>query len=114
MERFIFYSKLFYKENGKQSLVDYGCFNIGNCVRDEWYVKSKDSYAPVGPNLARIVFVFSKSNCMTVSRQILIYGLMDFVSDFGAFLGLLLGASLLSIFDSGIDIGKTVWNGVLK
>jgi hypothetical protein len=51
-----------------------------------------------------------------VTRDIALYGLTNFIADVGGYLGLLLGASILSIFDYCIGcfdhLGKT--NIILK
>ena len=39
-----------------------------------------------------------------VNEQYYTYGLNSFVADFGGYLGLLLGHSILSVFDFGRDI----------
>ena len=39
-----------------------------------------------------------------------LYGFSSFVADVGGFLGLLLGASLLSLFESCFDKGKKYFN----
>ena len=39
-----------------------------------------------------------------VNEQYYTYGVNSFVSDFGGYLGLLLGHSILSVFDFGRDI----------
>ena len=87
----------------EDELVSFGCLKP-NCVTDEWYILSRDAYPnPAEETSASIVLETTPNNCLKVTRQILLYGFSNFVADFGGYLGLLLGASLLSLFDSGVE-----------
>jgi hypothetical protein len=44
----------------------------------------------------------------TVKEQYLVYGFPDLIADFGGFLGLLLGYSVLSFFDLGRKMCKSI------
>ena len=43
-------------------------------------------------------------------KQFLIYGIANFVADFGGYLGLLLGYSLLAFYDEGKDLIRKLYN----
>ena len=43
-------------------------------------------------------------------KQFLIYGITNFVADFGGYLGLLLGYSLLAFYDEGKDLIPKLYN----
>ena len=47
---------------------------------------------------------------MHVTEQYELYGFSSFVADVGGFLGLLLGASLLSLFETCFESGKKYFN----
>ncbi len=87
-------------------LRSYGCLKP-NCITEEWYVTMRDIYSEMTDNqTGRYNLESTPSNCLKVTRQILIYGFSNFVADFGGYLGLLLGASLLSLFDDATDLIK--------
>ncbi len=54
------------------------------------------------------------TDCMKTTESILIYGFGNFVADFGGYLGLLLGASFLSIYDSWVKFFKFIYTKLTK
>ena len=77
-----------------------GCFKP-NCVQTEW----KDSYVSIetpNPNCTDIE-IGIKSNSYTIQRkEILLADFSTFVVDCGSYLGLFLGASIVSLTDSSL------------
>ena len=77
-----------------------GCFKP-NCVQTEW----KDSYVSIetpNPNCTDIE-IGIKSNSYTIQRkEILLADFSTFVVDCGSYLGLFLGASILSLTESSL------------
>ena len=55
------------------------------------------------PNTTQLSMQFAGST-YTVKKQFLTYTFANFVADFGGYLGLLLGHSLLSLYDIGKEI----------
>ncbi len=51
------------------------------------------------------IYTIPPGSSVKIIREELTYGIKDFVADFGGYLGLLLGASLISIYD---DIEATI------
>ncbi len=84
--------------DGHKELQAYGCLQ-SNCLVDEWYPQISGNYQELKDNATRFKMEFINTNCLKATKQILIYGFSNFVADFGGYLGLLLGASLLSIYD---------------
>ncbi len=85
-------------------LWDFGCFDY-NCETVQWDI-AKTSLSTENEedeeNVSRLSFMFQKSTPITVLKSSMAYGFSNFVADFGGYLGLLLGASLLSIYDTSI------------
>ncbi len=90
----------------KQALKDFGCLR-DNCIRNTFRVMGRDSYSGTFSNeTGSLILDITPDDCIQITRQILIYGFSNFVADFGGYLGLLLGASLLSVYDTGLDLLK--------
>ena len=85
-----------------QDLADYGCY-VFNCKFMYWEA-SNQNILDFLPNASYIQFSFQRGIPVTTIKQSLAYTWNNFIADFGGYLGLLLGASLLSIYDSGTAI----------
>ncbi len=77
------------------------CF-VPNCESASWsvaksYEDTQEEKAQ--PNSISVYLLFQRNLPVTVHRYSLAYGFSNFVADFGGYLGLLLGASLLSLYD---------------
>ncbi len=94
-----------------QELLDFGC-NKMNCITLNWDMILTASSELGDPGSIEKESIMSmaiqKSVPTTVMKHSLAYGFSNLVADFGGYLGLLLGASLLSIYDSGIEICNRV------
>ncbi len=102
------YIKLFkelHTDKLKQEVADFGCTRV-NCETYSWrydtvFEQSLETIPQYyQPNVTSIQLTFQNTIPVEVTKQTLVYGFTNFVADFGGYLGLLLGASLLSIFDS--------------
>ncbi len=89
--------------NLEPEVAAYGC-SIPNCQTLSWNVavdtkinyEETESYAA---NSSLIQFAFQRTLPVSVTRHSLRYKICNFVSDFGAYLSLMLGASILSSYD---------------
>ena len=93
-----------------QALEDFGC-SKNNCVINKWSAKSLIKFTPgvlennptvgsfVEPNLTSI-FIGMMSNEVDVKAEYELYDVASFFSDIGGFMGLLLGASMLSLIET--------------
>ncbi len=78
-----------------------------NCITPSWSVESIEDAlldAFKRPDGVQVQLILQKSVPVPVHRYSLAYGFINFVADFGGYLGLLLGASLLSVYDGGINL----------
>ncbi len=101
LDRYIQVQKTLSDLDTQKELEDFGCL-MSNCIFDQWqplYQETKTNKVAPGSNQAKFLLELSKKDCLQTTKQILIYGFGNFVADFGGYLGLLLGASLLSIYD---------------
>jgi hypothetical protein len=85
-----------------------GC--LPSCTRNEYVVKHEFDtinvdYKVPHSHLLEIGYLGTE---YTVKEQYLVYGLPDLIADFGGFLGLLLGYSVLSFFDLGRKMCKSI------
>ncbi len=96
-----------------EDLMAKGCFKA-NCKSSSWHVARSDSNILKDfsrPNFAYVQLLFQKSVPVAVQRYSIAYGFSNFVADFGGYLGLLLGASLLSLYDDAVAmLGKACGN----
>ncbi len=99
--------KLIEKLDGHE-LTKAGCFAY-NCMRHSWSI-AKTTYFHENSNDSKIQFMFEKSQPVTVFKSSIAYGFSNFVADFGGYLGLLLGASILSIYDCFTDKISILFN----
>ncbi len=110
LDNFIDIINLIKTGKAENDLKSFGCLKP-NCVTNEWYLMSRDSYNEFANNQSStLTLEVTPSNCLKVTRQILLYGFSNFVADFGGYLGLLLGASLLSIYDNIFDFSISMKN----
>ncbi len=90
-----------------------GCF-IPNCEITSWIVAQEETEVVgvgVHDNVAVLYFTLQKSMRARVYKHFLNYQFSNFVADFGGYLGLMLGASLITIYDSAVDfLGKLIDN----
>ncbi len=91
-------------QKGKKEIISFGC-HLPNCKKIEWEVLRTENYGAFGSKVDNAVLMmqFSKADCMKTTMYHLVYGFSNFVADFGGYLGLLLGASLLSIYDTWVE-----------
>ena len=47
----------------------------------------------------KLGYLFMPSNEVEIIQQVRLYTMTNFIADFGGYLGLLLGASMMSLFD---------------
>ncbi len=83
-----------------------------NCITSAWSVESTEDTlmdAFKKPGQLSVQLSLQKSVPVAVHRYSLAYGFSNFVADFGGYLGLLLGASLLSIYDDGVNLIAKVY-----
>ena len=75
-----------------------GCLTP-NCVQTTWK-KSHTNSAPLkGNNITKVYMTLPSYSYLNVRKEILLADISTFVADFGSYLGLFLGASILSIID---------------
>ena len=87
-------------------LLDEGCFT-SNCDYVSYQVlkQDRDVLGNMAKNGSTVVqLILQKPLKTTVYKHMMAYGFSNFVADFGGYLGLLLGASLLSIYDWVMEI----------
>ena len=69
------------------------------CTRNIWMYKIKFTrFNDVSSNGTR-VGLFMPSKELEIIQQVRLYTMTNFIADFGGYLGLLLGASMMSLFD---------------
>ncbi len=91
------------------AVYDTGCF-VPNCETSSWQVTKKEDNVLAKqsrekyPNMTAAMLSFQQSVPVEIREYSISYGFSNFVADFGGYLGLLLGASLLSIYDDLIEI----------
>ncbi len=112
-----------YSQKMIRAAKDFGCLKE-NCEKNVWktVLQNKmliDVYASVKngsdlQDLTKITYETQNTNPIKVVRQHLAYGFSQFVADFGGYLGLLLGASILSIYDSVIEAVKVAMVALKK
>ena len=76
---------------------------IPSCIRHEYFLKHKETRQKTWENSSTIQFYFGKY-LFTVKKQYYTYNFQDFLADFGGYLGLLLGYSILGFYDTLTDI----------
>ncbi len=81
-----------------KDIKDYGCLKA-NCKSVFWTIVKPTAYALGTNNSSVISFSFDSQMPVVVVRHSLSYMFPNFVADFGGYLGLLLGASVLSVYD---------------
>ena len=81
---------------------DIGCMR--KCRRMEWKAKSVYENYDQSAEPTLSLKLFYNNGRYNIKEQYYTYGLNSFVADFGGYLGLLLGHSILSVFDFGGDV----------
>ena len=81
---------------------DIGCMR--KCQRMEWRAKTVYENQEQSEKPMLFLKFFYGNGRYFVNEQYYTYGPNSFVADFGGYLGLLLGHSILSVFDFGRDI----------
>ena len=112
---FDIYENISWKKS-KQELTEFGCM-IPNCQQDSWEVTGRNDYdnSMWGVlNTTSLVLIFQRGKCLSIVKEVLTYSGANFIADFGGYLGLLLGASLLSIYDSALSIFDRIFLNILK
>ncbi len=96
-----------YDEITEEELKEFGCLTK-NCESNTWEVLSNEEPKPIDlpSNHAFFQYYIASGVATKVTREHLSYGIANFVADCGGYLGLLLGASLLSIYDGILDFTK--------
>ena len=74
------------------------------CRRMEWKAKSVYENYDQSAEPTLSLKLFYNNGRYNIKEQYYTYGLNSFVADFGGYLGLLLGHSILSAFDFGRDV----------
>ena len=82
---------------------------IPSCIRHEYFLKHKETRQNKWENLSTIQFYFGKY-LFTVKKQYYTYNFQDFLADFGGYLGLLLGYSILGFYDTLTDIANIAYS----
>ena len=79
---------------------EYGC-SQENCDKYSWPVQQDfdGTVDAMAGNYSEVMFAIPKDTVVQVTREVMAYTFANFVADFGGYLGLLLGASLMSIYD---------------
>ncbi len=78
-----------------------------NCEYSSWSTGKSDELILTDYRSAANLMVqvlLQRSVPVAVQRYSIAYGFSNFVADFGGYLGLLLGASLLSLYDDGVNL----------
>jgi hypothetical protein len=85
-----------------------GC--LPSCTRNEYVVKHEFGIMNVAYKVphSHLLEIGCYGTDYTVKEQYLVYGLPDLIADFGGFLGLLLGYSVLSFFDLSRKMCKSI------
>ena len=103
LDNFVVLLKSFSGLEMKQEVAVFGCL-LHNCAEYYWSLvaehfvdyKELEIYQP---KTSMLQFEFQKSGSSFTTREVVSYTLTNFVADIGGYLGLLLGASILSIYD---------------
>ena len=97
----------------REDLQKFGCLKK-NCDSTFWKVNkaTNTQLAADSPykNFTSIMFNFHNLVPVTVVKHSMSYKFVNFIADFGGYLGLLLGASLLTIFDMGVLVGGKIFS----
>ena len=80
-------------KSAKQSI-----FKTKTCSRNVWKYNVMYQYKEDKIN-GTMITILMPSDEMEIIQQVRLYSLTNFIADFGGYLGLLLGASVLSMFD---------------
>ncbi len=94
------------RTNDSKSLREKHCFKP-NCNLSSWIVASSEETllkTTQSKNGVTIHLILQESVPVTVQQYSIAYGFSHFVADFGGYLGLLLGASLLSLYDDAVTL----------
>ena len=78
-----------------------GC--LSSCKKDEYQIDSTYTKSTKSPHDTRIEFRIMDSSYQEM-EQYLLYDFDSFIADVGGFMGLLLGFSVLSIYNEGVDL----------
>ena len=116
LDGFVTIFKDFAKPEVQEEIGDFGCLRR-NCQSYKWSIGTIHEYPLIQtnfyqPNLTVLQYFFQKNRPIKVLRQSLSYGFSNFVADFGGYLGLLLGASMVSIYDTVISFFKKLLNSL--
>ena len=82
---------------------------IPSCTRHEYSVKHMMTYDKTWENSTTVNFYFGKDR-FAVKKQYYTYDFQNFLADFGGYLGLLLGYSILGFYDTLIDLVKVAYD----
>ncbi len=110
------FAHLFTKEM-LEEVKAFGCLS-DNCESLIWSIAQQNkvpmntfypsNHSFFSPGLAQVAYEAQRFTPVKVVRQHLAYGFSNFVAEFGGYLGLLLGLSLLSIYDNSIETIKSL------
>ncbi len=93
-----------YKNFPMENLKNFGCLkeNCDSTIWDRLWIH-EDQYDGLNSNESHFKMSFQSEIPTTIVKQTLAYYWPHFVADFGGYLGLLLGGSLLTFFDAISD-----------
>ena len=92
---------MLYVDTPMEELAEFGC-KRDNCKNTYWERVWTDDIVgyDINENVSEVQLFLQANTPTSIVKQNLAYTFPNFVADFGGYLGLLLGASVLSIFDS--------------
>ena len=74
-----------------------------NCFKTTWNIVKESASGPIGPffssKMVSITYETKVGDIVKSTTEVPAYRFANFLADFGGYMGLLLGASLLSIYD---------------
>ncbi len=81
-----------------------GACSQSNCLEYQWTVSG--GYEGLSPtlNFTTLILTLPSGSEVEIVNESIAYGLSDFAGDFGGFAGLLVGVSILSVYDDLIAI----------
>ncbi len=89
----------------KNSIPD-GICSMPNCGTYDWNIEmsyTMNDKLGMKDDIVNVEVVIAKGSKAEIVDEVLSYGIESFISDFGGYLGLLLGGSMLSIYDFLLD-----------
>ena len=99
------------KKSMQEKLENHGCL-ISNCKITKWQEVTRNEIFGDFKNKMEFRYFMPARSKVTIYQDIRIYDENNFIGDFGGYIGLMLGLSILTVYDYLISLIKSIKNWV--